>query len=72
MIVSTAGICGGQPRIEGRRVRVVDVIRYIRTALLEGKDIPMMIRDYGLTLEDAAECLEFVSRGMGPKDFSTE
>ncbi|HZW10389.1 MAG TPA: DUF433 domain-containing protein [Phycisphaerales bacterium] len=58
-IVSTAGICGGRPRIRGTRVRVVDVLDMLASGMSEAE----ILRDYPyIAREDVEACLHYVRR----------
>jgi len=58
-IVSSPDICGGRPRINGTRVRVIDVLDMLASGMSE-EDIT---RDYPyVTREDIEACLKYVRR----------
>ena len=58
-IVSSPDICGGRPRINGTRLRVVDVIDMLASGMTE-EDIT---RDYPyVSREDIGACLKYVRR----------
>lgn len=55
-IEMTPGICGGKPRIAGRRIRVVDVVRYHDQL---GQSPSQIAEDYHLTLSDVHAALAY-------------
>ncbi len=48
-IVRTPGICGGQPRIDGHRIRVRDVVKWFEVLNMNADQIA---HDYDLNLSD--------------------
>lgn len=48
-IVSTPGICGGKPRIEGHRIRVRDVVKWFEILGMKADEIA---NEYELNLAD--------------------
>jgi len=58
-IVSAPGICGGRPRINGTRVRVIDVIDMLAQGMTETE----ITAEYPyVTREDIEACLHYVRR----------
>lgn len=48
-IVRTPGVCGGQPRIEGHRIRVRDIVMWFEALRMSADEIA---DEYGLSLSD--------------------
>ena len=48
-IVRTPGVCGGQPRIEGHRIRVRDIVMWFEALRMSADEIA---NEYDLSLSD--------------------
>ena len=55
-IESTPDVCGGRPRIAGRRIRVQDVAFWHQ---LEGWDVDALVREFHLTRGEAHAALAY-------------
>ena len=57
-IVSTEGVMGGQPRIEGRRISVVQIVEWIHE---EGMEPETVATEFDLDLADVYRALAYYS-----------
>jgi uncharacterized protein (DUF433 family) len=65
-IVSTPGVCGGNPRIEGTRICVHDVIGLLQT----GESVDSVPRQLpGLTRAQVYECLAYYEDHLAQIDY---
>lgn len=65
-IVKTSGICGGNPRIEGSRISVHDVIGLLKN----GETVDSVVRQLvGLTRAQVYECLSYYEDHLGEIDY---
>lgn len=55
-IVSTEGVMGGQPRIDGRRISVVQIVEWIHE---EGMDPETVATEFDLDLADVYRALAY-------------
>jgi len=55
-IVSEAGVMGGQPRIEGRRISVLQIVEWIHE---EGMDPETVATEFDLDLADISRALAY-------------
>ena len=55
-IVSTEGVMGGQPRIEGRRISVVQIVEWIHE---EGMEPETVATEFDLDLADVYRALAY-------------
>ncbi len=55
-IVSTEGVMGGQPRIDGRRISVVQIVEWIHE---EGMDPETVATEFALDLADVYRALAY-------------
>ncbi|HVT14728.1 MAG TPA: DUF433 domain-containing protein [Thermoanaerobaculia bacterium] len=56
-IVSTPGVCGGKPRLDGHRVRVLDVVAWHEILALSAEEIALIYP--ALTLADVEAALAY-------------
>ena len=68
MIVSTKGICGGDPRIDNRRITVEDVVR----SLFAGDSIENTKKAYDITDEQIEEVEKYIYELLGGKTIGRE
>lgn len=54
-IVATKDICGGEPRIEGHRITVANILGL----LIEGMSIVDVAEDFGLQKEEVLEAVKW-------------
>lgn len=54
-IVATYSLCGGDPRIDGRHIRVRDVVQ----RFLAGESVLVVARDLGLSVKQVEDALRF-------------
>lgn len=55
-IVETDGVLGGQPRLEGRRIGVLQIHEWV---VQDGRDPSAVAADYGLELADVYRALTY-------------
>ncbi len=58
MIVKTKGVCGGAARIKGTRIRVADIIRWIR----EGFSKEEIAKELSISVKDVEEALKYYKK----------
>lgn len=68
-IISTPGVCGGRPRLQGTRLTVQDVLG----ALAAGDTIEELLVDFDyLTREDFAAVLRYAADHVGDHGIAAE
>jgi len=55
-VVSTEGVMGGEPRLEGRRISVVQIVEWVRE---EGMDPETVATEFDLDLADVYRALTY-------------
>lgn len=55
-IVSTDGVMGGQPRLEGRRISVLQVVEWVHE---EGMDVETVAAEFDLDMADIYRALTY-------------
>ena len=68
MIVSTKGVCGGDPRIDNKRITVEDVVR----SLFAGDSIENTKKAYDITDEQIEEVEKYIYELLGEKTIKRE
>jgi len=62
-IIITSRTCGRQPRIEGHRITVIDILRQ----LAEGMDIHEIADDFKLTEREVTEAVKWCANYIDEK-----
>ena len=64
-IVSTDGVMGGQPRIEGRRISVLQIVEWVHE---EGMDPETVATEFGLDMADIYRALAYYYENIDSMD----
>ncbi len=62
-IVKTEGVCGGSPRIDGTRIRVIDIMAYYKAGE-SPEEIAFLFKD-SIDLGDVHEAIAYYYKHLG-------